>query len=773
MEWFISVLIWYLYLAVLGLLFFPVSKKLFGTFVDQGYAFSKTISIIVLSYAIFLLGILHILPYTKESLIIIILIAGFIIYRYFKTEIKEIKKIDKKTLLLIGGIEIMFFISLLALTFVRGQEPSIHGLEKFMDFGFMQSINRTEYFPPKDMWLSADPTHPDGYPINYYYFGHLTGSFLMKITGTSPFVGYNLILATILAQGVTLAFSLTASIIQRLRIILNKGKGISRVPAILIGMLGSFLVNLGGNLHPIYILTKGYPPDKTPIPFWQIFQSPKEVISTMNTGKGLFESLVQNSNYWYPNATRFIPFTIHEFPAYSYVVADLHGHVFDIPFVLVTIAVIWRFFEFWHTKETKKPAFFTSWNIIAFFKKRTVIIDVRKELRSLQIKKTEAILSVLIGFMIGINYMTNAFDGPIYLLMVFFIFFFLYRITLKFAALSVITVLSFIFTSLPFSWFFEPFASSIGLNCSPDFLVKLEKLGPFLFEKGNCQVSPIYMLFVLWGFFWTSAVLFLIYLWRNDHFKKATLIWVDTFVLILFSYGTFLILVPEFFYIKDIYPGHFRANTMFKMGYQAFTMMSIASAYVFYRVGMWKSKWRFVARGILAFFFIFVFIYPYLAFPSYYPGLFEKETYQKAPQLDGSKWLESMYPQDKEIVDYINKNIDGQPVILEAQGDSYTDYDRVSAYTGVPTVAGWWVHQWLWRGSSGVVGERIPDIEALYQSEDIEFTKQLIRKYDIQYVVISNIEREKYPNLNEDKFGKIGIKIFQSQNGFGALYKVY
>jgi len=71
------------------------------------------------------------------------------------------------------------------------------------------------------------------------------------------------------------------------------------------------------------------------------------------------------------------------------------------------------------------------------------------------------------------------------------------------------------------------------------------------------------------------------------------------------------------------------------------------------------------------------------------------------------------------------------------------------------------------------VGERIPDIEALYQSEDIEFTKQLIRKYDIQYVVISNIEREKYPNLNEDKFGKIGIKIFQSQNGFGALYKVY
>lgn len=772
MEWFISVLIWYLYLAVLGILFFPVSKRLFGTFIDHGYAFSKTLSIIVLSYAIFLLGILHILPFTKESLIILIVIAGFFIFRYFRTEIKEIKKLDKKTLILIGSIEILFFIGLLALTFVRGQEPSIHGLEKFMDFGFMQSINRTEYFPPKDMWLSADPTHPDGYPINYYYFGHLTGSFLIKLTGTSPYIGYNLILATILAQGLTLAFSLTGSIIQRLRIVLNKNKPLSRIPAILIGLIGSFLVNLAGNLHPIYILTKGYPNDK-PIPFWQIFQSPQDVINTMKTGKGLFESMVQNSSYWYPNATRFIPYTIHEFPAYSYVVADLHGHVFDIPFVLMTLALIWRFFEVWHRDNEKKPNFFRRFNIFEFFKKRTSLSMLRQRIHSLQMRKQEVLFSALIGFMIGINYMTNAFDGPIYLLITLILFFYLYRTTLKFAAHALIVILSFVATSLPFSWFFEPFASSIGVNCSPDFLVKLQKLGPFLFEQNNCQVSPIYMLFVLWGFFWISAVLFLVYLWRNGHFKKTELVWIDTFVLILFGYGTFLILVPEFFYIKDIYPGHFRANTMFKMGYQAFIMMSLGSAYVFYRIGMWRSKWRFLLRGIYAFLFIFVFIYPYLAFPSYYPGLFEKKTYQKAPQLDGSKWLESMYPQDKEIIEYINKNIVGQPVILEAQGDSYTDYDRVSAYTGVPTVAGWWVHQWLWRGSPGVVGERIPDIEALYQSEDLEKTKQLINKYSIEYVVVSSIEREKYTNLNEEKFGQIGIKIFESENGFGALYKVY
>ena len=44
------------------------------------------------------------------------------------------------------------------------------------------------------------------------------------------------------------------------------------------------------------------------------------------------------------------------------------------------------------------------------------------------------------------------------------------------------------------------------------------------------------------------------------------------------------------------------------------------------------------------------------------------------------------------------KTIEGQPVVLEANGDSYSDYERVSAMTGLPTVLGWYVHEWLWRG---------------------------------------------------------------------------
>jgi len=140
--------------------------------------------------------------------------------------------------------------------------------------------------------------------------------------------------------------------------------------------------------------------------------------------------------------------------------------------------------------------------------------------------------------------------------------------------------------------------------------------------------------------------------------------------------------------------------------------------------------------------------------------------------LDGANWFTTSYPEDREIVDYLNAEVFGQPVILEAQGDSYTDYERISAFTGLPTVAGWWVHEWLWRGSSDVVGERIPEVSALYESNSIEETTSLIEKYQIKYVIISRLERQKYPNLNEEKFSKIGRLLLRSTNGFGALYQV-
>jgi uncharacterized membrane protein len=300
------------------------------------------------------------------------------------------------------------------------------------------------------------------------------------------------------------------------------------------------------------------------------------------------------------------------------------------------------------------------------------------------------------------------------------------------------------------------------MNCSPSFLVNIGKIGPFIFEKGNCQPDELWMLFVLWGFFFIS---FLLFIWGKaaEKYKEHV---IDDFIFILFSFGIFLILIPEFFYIKDIYPAHFRANTMFKMGYQAFMMLSIASTYTLYVLKRQKSIAAHFMKLVWFVPFLFVGVYIFYAAPSYYGSL------QKKPQLEGTLWLSAQNTDTQEIIAYINTHITGQPVILEAQGDSYTDFNHVSAYTGLPTVAGWWVHEWLWRGTSDAVGRRIPDIIELYESQDVEKTKKLIKKYDISYVIISTLEHQKYKELQDAKFEKIGKKIFESSNGFGALHQI-
>lgn len=691
MQWIFQTLQWYFTLLCIGVIFFGITKKLFTSFFDHGYAFSKTIGILILSYSVFLLGNLHLAPFSLNTLLICLLIAfgiGISIHR---------SSTVKTPWNIVIAEELLFLIALFFWTYVRGQEPSIRGLEKFMDYGFMKSILRTSYFPPLDIWYAK-------LPINYYYFGHLTGAVQIKLSGIPAEIGYNLILATIFAQSIVSAFSLVT------QIVFSYGKKLK--VAVFFGLIGAWILNFGGNLHTLYLFTTGYPAEK-PIPFW-------EILSTYNPTK-----------YWYPNATRFIPFTIHEFPSYSYVVADLHGHVFDILFVLTTLALLFVFF-------TKKYAS-----------------------HSTNLTNSTG-LTVILGFMTAIHYMTNAFDGPIYLLLTAVFLLLMFRFSRIFVIHIGILIGSFILFSLPFSIHFKPFATAIGVNCSPSFLTDIGKLGPFLFEKGNCQPDELWMLFILWGFFFVS---FLLFIWSKVTEKYKDHI-TDDYVFILFTFGIFLVLIPEFFYIKDIYPAHFRANTMFKMGYQAFMMMSIASTYTFFVISRIHSPYKLFMKIVWIVPFLFVGIYMFYSTPSYYGNL------DKTPQLDGSRWLTAQNADTQEMITYMNKHITGQPVILEAQGDSYTDFNHVSAYTGLPTVAGWWVHEWLWRGSSDAVGKRIPDVVTLYESKNEEVTKKILKKYDVSYVVVSTLERQKYKELQEAKFTKLGKKIFESSNGFGALYQI-
>jgi uncharacterized membrane protein len=101
-------------------------------------------------------------------------------------------------------------------------------------------------------------------------------------------------------------------------------------------------------------------------------------------------------------------------------------------------------------------------------------------------------------------------------------------------------------------------------------------------------------------------------------------------------------------------------------------------------------------------------------------------------------------------------------VAAEAVGGSYSQYGRISIYTGLPTVLGWPGHEGQWRDQA-LQGSREQDIETLYTSNDWIAAQDIINRYNIRYIVVGNLERSTY-HMNEDKFNRFLKPVFQQGN---------
>ncbi len=777
---FFLVLRWWGTLFLVGAVAYPLTKALFGGLTrsdlvrkqgrtltaawwDGGYFFSKVVGMAAVTWIVYALGTIRILPFSYASIttsLVLLFIIGLLAnFQFSIFNFQSIFKFNKnlenspvKQFTLILFEELFFLFALLFWSWIKGHEPSIRGLEKFMDFGFMQSILTSRFFPPADMWYPP-------LPVNYYYFGHLVTAVLTKLSGIDLAYTFNLMLATIFALTLTMSFSIGYQLCRIGRI--------GRIGQIGGGILTAFLVTLAGNLQTIYAFTRGYTGDNVQ-PFWELWwPTPLRQGFAGQVGE-IWANLLQGLNtYWYANATRFIPFTIHEFPSYSFVVSDVHGHVLSIPFVLLTIALLIHIFSSGIHKENFH--FLTS-------------------LAGRQVFKFQSFFQIMFyGFLIGVLLMTNALDGPIYLGLYIVLSLILntkYQILSKdwwkqqgiiLGGVTLIAVL----TSLPFLSHFKSFVSGVAVNCPPAFLANT-KIGPLLFEGvEKCQRSPLWMMGLLWGFFVCCGI------WLIAK-MNTKITQIEKILLIFFFFSLALIIFPEFFYFKDIYPMHFRSNTMFKLGYQAFILFSIVAGFTIVsmcqRVNVSKKK-RILFFVLLVPQLFLVSIYPIFSVRSYFNGL------RRYEGLYGLNWLAREYPDDWAGIQYLNQGIGirglgedknvlipntkyetPNTVIVEADGDSYTDYARFSAFTGMPTIIGWPVHEWLWRGSYDVVAPRREEVRQIYESEDLDLTRSDLVRYGVRYVIVGQLEREKYQDLQEWKFGQLGEVVFQS--GQTTIYKI-
>ena len=252
--------------------------------------------------------------------------------------------------------------------------------------------------------------------------------------------------------------------------------------------------------------------------------------------------------------------------------------------------------------------------------------------------------------------------------------------------------------------------------------------------------SPFYQLFILYGGFWLISLPFIIFLLKNRRHQRY--LPTDFFVFALIALASFLIIIPEIIYIKDIYVFDYRrANTMFKLVYQAFILYSLAAGYILIRLR--ASLWY---RLLFCLVFVLHMSYTYFPIKSYY-------SLKKYQGLRGVNFLEISYPDNLAAINWLNQNVTGQPHILEASGDSYTTFNQVSMATGLPTIQGWLVHEWLWRGGYEAPAARTAEVDQVYNflsniNLDLAQVKNILHKYQVKYIFIGAKESEKYPDID-------------------------
>lgn len=729
---FIHFIRWWGMLFVIGIAFYPLTAGIFIRFDDKGYLFAKGIGIAISGWIMWLAASLRLLPFSEwNSRIIlagcavvnyvILLIAvlvkkhrdknGPVIKPYTPVDEEEEKTMVPRWERIIF-LELLFFTLFAFFIYLKGFRPEAYGTEKMMDYGFMSSMYRTDYFPVDDFWFHGDS-------LNYYYFGQYLMTFLTKLSADTVGYGYNLSLG--IGFAICLSYSY-ALVCQLIGVHARRKEKRAFIASHVGGTLAALAVGIAGNAH--YIVFGKIVPA-----IWDILQISGD-----------------KPSYWFPNSTRYIGYipdttdkTIHEFPSYSFILGDLHAHVINITFVLIVVAALFSFLMCRQQlmKETVESGTVQKWSW-------------RKELFDSRV--------LLIGFFIGIFMMTNYWDFPIYFVVAGAVILVSNAVIAGFrketliltAVHAVIVIILSQLVALPFNMNFVAMTNGIAL------------------AKTH---TAFYQLVILWGLPILAVIAFVISQiseeyqlsrnlvkdddeeedWRKNPFFKflENRKIEDLFILILGLCAIGLILAPEVVYIVDIYGGSYkRSNTMFKLTYQAYILFGLAMGYIITRFVLFmESKKQLVGGLIIGVFMLWTCGYFGTSVKAWFGDTTESDNFKG---ISADRYIYTERPGDAAAIDWIMDHVSDGSVILEANGDSYTIYNRVSTLTGLSTVLGWHTHEWLWHNSVAMVDYRANDITTIYTYRDEELVRDLLRDYDVDYLFVGSCEYEKYLPLGMD-----------------------
>lgn len=790
------VLSWWLLSSLAGAVALPLTFSLLRGLPDRGYTLARVLGLLLTGFIFWLGTSLGLLSNTPGSMVLAwLILAGCAATLYWRSErcldVRGWWRENRRFVLL---AELLFICALLALALLRAHNSNLTGTEKPMELAFLSATQRSLSFPPADPWFS-------GHAISYYYFGYVLMAMLANLSGIGSTVAFNMSIALLFALGALTACGVAGNLART-----RPGRTGLRS-----GLLGAGFVTLMGNWQlPVIELPwqSGLGSDAW-FSFWgQHGRLAAKVLEDGTQNAGWFE----NWGYWWwfkssrvltdfnldGSQAYFQP--ISEFPAFSFLLADVHPHVLALPFALLIIGLALQL----------------------------VLSD----------RAPDKAQVLLYGLVAGGMMFLNAWDGPVYLLllvgaegmrrllrnerpglrrsdllaMAWF--------ALRIALLAVLCYLPFYLSfrtqaggflpNLQHSSslrqlfvIFAPFALMLGawlllegrgarrtLNLRllllalvgiPAlmllFVVALSLIGvrlqgqssliqDYVQQGGNpAELVPELLVRRLGGLPALLALSGGIGLALARLFPRGRLapdfaarrVSPGTgFALLLTLFGLLLVLAPEFIFLRDVFNS--RSNTIFKLYYQAWLLFSVAAAWA---IGSLQQlvQGRMLRRvaGVLT----GCAILPGLLYPlagGYTRTFVEsgrlRDGEARPLSLDGGPTF--INRDDYAAIRCLEAQVGAaQPVVAEAPGPPYDgNFGRVGTLTGMPVLLNWEGHQRQWRGSTWDVlrGSRPEDLERLYRSQNMQLAQEIIERYDIEYIFYGSSELVKYGRGGRQKF---------------------
>src|SRR5215207_1773777 len=793
---------WYLLIALLGWLTFPLTYALFPALADRGYTFSRAFGLLVWGYVFWLLASFRLAQNDVGGLLLGLVILGGLSAWAFVNCRSEIGGWLRENRKLILTTEILFLLMFGFMAFVRSANPEIVGTEKPMELMFINGIMNSPTFPPRDLWLS-------GYSISYYYFGYAMASMLALFTGVPATMAFNLMIALIFGLSAIGAYGILYNLLASSReVSLRDQLPISnRKSSIFHPLLAPLFLLIISNAEGFLDIlhTRGFL-WKEGSNFWTWLDIPDLRDFPAQTAAWVPERF-----WWWWRASRVIQDyelngtfreVIDEFPFFSYLLGDLHPHVLAMPFNLLAIAVALNLFLggwrgrmnlFFGELRINKAGFFTialvlgglaflnTWDILiagalivfsyALSPARRPALDEEDEagrgweriedVLLLGIPAALTAFAMYLPFYIGFDsqlggilpsFMFPTRGAQLWVMWgTLFIPLFAWLIYLwrtgtpaawRTSLLTTLGILAVLFLAMFMLGF-------IALRFKPDLVLPLLELQGR--DASTFIADSMARRFMYIGGLLTLLALFipaLAFLFKSENQSSS-------FVLLMIALGALLIIGPEFLYLRDNFG--YRINTIFKFYYQAWIVLSLAAAYGI--VILFRTL-RGAANVFFSVLFALVLIVG-LTYPTL--SILNKTNSFNPPferTLDDFDRVQRENPDEAAAIRWLQSAPDG--VVIEATGGAYSSYARISIYTGLPTVLGWDNHEGQWRDQA-LQGTRKSDIETLYTTNDWTTTQEIIDRYNIRYIFVGNLERSTY-QVNEEKFNRFLRPVFQQGN---------